>query len=58
MIYGTYLGGTALNESKGEQVSGITVDAAANGYVTSYVQSYDFPVTLGANVTTECGPTT
>jgi hypothetical protein len=59
LIYGTYLGGTARDETNGaEQVSGITVDAAGNAYITGITQSYDFPVTAGAHDTTECGATT
>ncbi|MBV9743076.1 MAG: SBBP repeat-containing protein [Acidobacteriia bacterium] len=58
-LYGTYLGGTATNEYNGaEQVSGIAVDASGNAYITGYTQSYDFPVTPGANDTNECGPAT
>jgi hypothetical protein len=59
LIYGTYLGGTARDEYAGsEQVSGITVDASGSAYITGLTQSYDFPVTDGANNTNECGPTT
>lgn len=58
LLYGTYLGGTALNESNGEQVSGMLSAHQGNAYITGYTQSYDFPVTPGANVTDECGPTT
>ena len=56
LVYGTYLGGKATNETNGEQVSGIAVDAAGNAYITGLTQSYDFPVTAGANSTIECGP--
>ena len=59
LMYGTYLGGTATNGmAGGEQVSGIAVDASGNAYVTGLTQSFDFPVTAGANDTNECGPTT
>ena len=58
LLYGTYLGGTSLAAGEGEQVSGIAADASGNAYVTGYTQSFDFPVTAGANATTECGPTT
>ncbi len=59
LIYGTYLGGTATDEYNGaEQVSGIAVDASGSAYITGLTQSYDFPVTGGANNTNECGPTT
>jgi len=56
-IYGTYLGGTSLTEQGSEQVSGIAVDASGNAYITGYTQSYDFPVTAGANNTNSCTAT-
>ena len=56
-IYGTYLGGTALDEQGSDQVSGIAVDASGNAYITGYTQSYDFPVTAGANNTNSCTAT-
>jgi len=58
LSYGTYLGGTATDETNGEQVSGIAVDASGSAYITGLTQSYDFPVTDGANDTALCGPAT
>src|SRR5262249_6987304 len=55
-IYGTYLGGTALNEIGSDQVSGIAADSSGNAYITGLTQSYDFPVTPGASNTTHCTP--
>ena len=58
LLYGTYLGGASLTEYNGsEQVSGITVDASGNAYITGLTQSYDFPVTAGANNTNSCTAT-
>jgi len=57
LIYGTYLGGTSLTEEGSDQVSGIAVDASGNAYITGYTQSYDFPVTAGANNTNSCTAT-
>jgi uncharacterized protein (TIGR03437 family) len=57
LLYGTYLGGTSLTEAGSDQVSGIAVDASGNAYITGYTQSYDFPVTAGANNTYSCTAT-
>jgi uncharacterized protein (TIGR03437 family) len=55
-LYGTYLGGTALNEVGSDQISGIAADSSGNAYITGVTQSYDFPLTPGANNTTHCAP--
>ena len=43
LLYSTYLGGTLF-----ELVTGLTVDASGNSYLTGLASSPDFPVTAGA----------
>ncbi len=52
LVYGTYLGGTDEDGSRG-----IAVDAASNAYVTGYTRSTDFPTTPGAFDTSHNGST-
>jgi hypothetical protein len=47
LVYSTYLGGTAFEESRG-----IAVDATGNAYVAGSTVSIDFPTTAGAFHTT------
>ncbi len=55
LIYSTYLGGLATTGSSGEYTAGIVADADGNAYISGFTRSQDFPVTTGANETTECG---
>jgi hypothetical protein len=48
LVYSTYLGGGALDQS-----NGVAVDAAGNAYVTGQTASTDFPTTPGAFDTTD-----
>ncbi len=49
LLYSTYLGGTgSMPQAIMEIVSGLTVDASGNAYLTGLTNSPDFPVTAGA----------
>ena len=51
LVYSTYLGGTG-----DDVIAGLTLDAAANVYVTGATSSKDFPVTAGVYSTRNRGP--
>ncbi len=51
LLYSTYLGGVAINQTlhaQGDYGKAIAVDAEGNVYVTGYTYSTDFPITSGA----------
>jgi len=49
LLYSTYLGGTgSMPQAIMEIVTGLTVDASGNAYLTGLTNSPDFPVTAGA----------
>jgi len=48
LLYSTFLGGTGLNETTGDYVTGIVLDANGNAYLAGTTYSTDFPVTANA----------
>jgi hypothetical protein len=53
LIYGTYLGGSADDESGGK--NNLVIDGQGNAYVTGYTLSSNFPTTAGAYDTSHNG---
>lgn len=48
LIYSTFLGGSGLNETTGDYVTGIALDGNGNAYLAGTTYSTDFPVTANA----------
>jgi len=48
LVYSTYLGGSAINQSGNPPVDGVAADAAGNAYVVGNTTSEDFVTTPGA----------
>ena len=55
LIYSSYFGGTPNDVLYGDQGVGIAVDAYGKPYLTGYTTSFDFPISLGAFMTTYPG---
>ena len=57
LVYSTYLGGGGLGDTgggeySGDSASGLAVDSSGSVYVVGETQSFNFPLTTGAMVTT------